>query len=120
LTPLSKIEASARYDALKKLATDPELTRVLGGLAASTQAGEIGYGDTVVRPQITALNGSAAELSDCQDTSAHGRMKASTGQKLTVGRKNDLAKVTMKRGDDGFWRVATVDYAPAGSCNAPT
>lgn len=118
LTPLSKVEANTRYKAMRKLATDPELTRVMGGMAASTKAGEVGYGDITVRPEITAMNGSTAEIKDCQDTSTHGRKKASTGQKITVGRKNDLAKVTMKRGDDGIWRVAAVEYAPAGSCEA--
>ena len=117
LTPLSKASNSARFAAMQKLATDPELTRVLGGLAASTQAGEVLYGALVLRPKIQSRNATSATIVDCQDTSGHGRMVAATGRKVTVGLVNDLAKVTLARGPDRIWRVATVEYAAAGSCH---
>lgn len=118
LVPLSKTAPNARFDAMKRLATDPELTQIMGAMAAATQAGEVYYGDHVLRPKIDSLQPDSATILDCQDTSAHGREVAATGKKLTVGRKNDYAQVTMKLGDDGIWRVATVGYAAAGSCNA--
>jgi len=76
------------------------------------------YGQDTVRPEITMVNGLTATLRDCQDTSGHGRLKVATGKKVTLGLKNDLAIVTMKRGPDGVWRVSTVEYKPAGSCSA--
>ena len=118
LVPLSKTEPNARFTAMKRLAVDPELTQIMGAMAAATQAGEVYYGDHVLRPKIDSLQPDSATILDCQDTSAHGREVAATGKKLTVGRKNDYAQVTMKLGDDGIWRVATVGYAAAGSCNA--
>lgn len=116
ITRLSKEKYEVRYPAMQKLAVDPELTQVMGGIAASQRAGEVLYGDVVLRPTILTVDGGTALLKDCQDTSQHGRMKVSTGKKVTVGRVNDLAKVTMKRGTDGVWRMATIAYAPAGSC----
>jgi len=118
LTPLSKASYSARFGAMQKLAVDPELTRVMGGMAASTQAGEVFYGEDIVRPMIASVVGDVATIADCQDTSGHGREKLATGEKVTVGVNNTLANVTMKRGADGVWRVATIENQRAGSCAA--
>lgn len=92
--------------------------QIMGAMAAATQAGEVYYGEHVLRPRIDSLGQDSAAILDCQDTSAHGREVAATGRKVTVGRKNDYAQVTMKFGADAVWRVATVSYAAAGSCNA--
>lgn len=116
LTPLSTMAYEVRYAAMRKLAVDPELTRVMGGYAAADQAGEVLYGEPVVRPEVTKIDGPVATVSDCQDTSAHGRQVEATGKKTTVGRKGDLATVTMQQGSDDVWRIATISYAPAGSC----
>lgn len=118
LTPLSKATYKVRLEAISKLAVEPELTRVLGGIAASQAVGEVGYGQTVVRPQIQTVDGSTARLTDCQDGSRTGRMKQATRKKITVGKPDQLAKVTMRRAPDGVWRVATIEYAPDGSCQA--
>lgn len=118
LTPASKATAAGRFMMMQKVATDPALTRVLGGIAAAQHAGEVYYGQDLVRPELTKVVGMTAMLRDCQDSSGAGRLKTSTGKKVTVGRKNDLAIVTMKRGPDGVWRVSTVTYKPAGSCSA--
>lgn len=118
LTPLSREKYAVRYPAMQKLAVDPELRQVSGGMAASQAVGEVGYGSPVVRPEIQSVSQGSATVTDCQDNSASGRMKLATGKKVTVGRPDQLAKVTVKRGTDGIWRVATVEYAPDGSCHA--
>lgn len=118
LTPLSKEPYAVRYPAMQKLAVDPELTTAMSGIAASQALGEVGYGSATVRPKITSIKGVVAALTDCQDNSTVGRQKKASGKKVTVGRANQLAKVAMKRGADGIWRVATVEYAPEGSCHA--
>lgn len=118
LTPLSKASYDARLAAMQKLATDPELTRVMGGMAASTQAGEVFYGEDIIRPMIVSVVGDVATIADCQDTSNHGRERLATGEKVTVGVKNTLANITMKRGADGVWRVAAIENQQAGSCAA--
>ena len=103
---------------LQKVAAEPELTRLLGGIAAAEHVGEVFYGEDLVRPQIIRVTSVNATLRDCADTSQHGRLKVATGKRVTVGYKNDLAIVTMMRGGDGVWRVATVESKPAGSCSA--
>lgn len=118
LEPLSKTEYNARYEAMKKLAVDPELTQVMGAIATAQHFGEAYYGTPVLRPKIESLKGDTASILDCQDTSVNGRKKVATGEIVTAGRKNSYAQVTMKRGADGLWRVSTIGYAAAGSCNA--
>ncbi len=44
-----------------------------------------------------------------------GQKDRKTGERLTRGLKNNPVAVTMTRGADGVWRVATVDY-PGGEC----
>lgn len=103
---------------MKKLAVDPELTQVMGAIATAQQLGEEFFGTPVLRPEVDQLADGQATVLDCQDTSVNGRQNIVTGEKVTVGRTNDYAQVTMTRGEDGVWRVATVGYAAAGSCNA--
>lgn len=119
ITPIwSMPDAAARSKAMADLAVDPEYTTLLSAMKAARDAGEVGYGSDVVRPQLQSLVADQATLVDCQDTSKAGRQKLEGGAKVTQGRQNDLAQVTMKRGTDGIWRVATVAYAAAGSCHA--
>lgn len=119
LTPLSKMNSSAaRRAAVAKLAVDPELTQLVGGIAAARAQGQVLYGGFILRPQLLLVSGDTAKLTDCQDSSKHGRSVAATGKVVTFGRANDLAMATMKRGSDGAWRMARIDYAAAGSCNA--
>ena len=102
---------------MAKLAVDPEYTTLLSTIKATRDVGEVGYGSDVVRPDLQSVVGGVATLVDCQDTSNAGRMKITTGEKVTKGHKNDLVQVTMKRGADGIWRVATLASAAAGSCH---
>lgn len=118
LTPASKLAEGPRYELMQTLAVDPELRRVMGGMAASDAAGEVGYGEDIVRPTLASVDGNTAALTDCQDGSGAGRVRAATGEKTTVGGTHDFVKVTMKRGADGIWRVATVEYQPEASCSA--
>jgi hypothetical protein len=118
LTPASKAKPAVRLAMLKTYATEPSLTRTLGGLAAAAAAGEVFYGQDILRPELVNVVGTVATIRDCQDTSGVGRLKVATGKKVTVGVMNTLATVVMKRGNDGVWRVSTVENKPAGSCSA--
>jgi lambda repressor-like predicted transcriptional regulator len=118
LTPASKAKPAVRLAMLKTYATEPSLTRTLGGLAAAAAAGEVLYGQDILRPELVNVVGIVATIRDCQDTSGVGRLKVATGKKVTVGVMNTLATVVMKRGNDGVWRVSTVENKPAGSCSA--
>jgi len=118
ITPASKTTPAGRLRLMQKVAMEPALTRTLGGIAAVVAAGEVFYGQDILHPELTKVEGATATLRDCQDSSGAGRVRTKTGKKVTVGRKNDLAVVTMKRGADSVWRVSTVEYKPAGSCSA--
>lgn len=118
LTPASKATPTSRFAMLRKVAIEPALSRVLGGMAAAQHVGEVFYGDDILRPVLKLVDGLSATVTDCQDTSGVGRMKVATGKKVTVGVKNTLATVVMKRGSDGVWRVSMVENRPAGSCSA--
>lgn len=117
LTPASKASPAGRFAMMQKVAVEPALTRVLGGIAAIRRNGQVGYGADVIRPRVAKVDGASATVTDCQDTSGFGRVEVATGKKVTVGVKNTLATVNMQRGVDGAWRVSTVKNAPAGSCN---
>ena len=117
LTPASRASPSDRFAMMQKVAVEPALTRILGGIAAIRRNGQVGYGEDVIRPRVAKVDGASATVTDCQDTSGFGRLEVATGKKVTVGVKNTLATVNMQRGVDGAWRVSTVKNAPAGSCN---
>ena len=111
-----RVSRDQRVALFKTVATEPVLTRVVGGMLAAEQLGETGYGKIVPHPRITRIDGGKASLRDCQDASLAGRIKTSTGRKTTRGTTHDLAQVTMRLGNDGVWRVATALYQPVGSC----
>lgn len=109
-TGISEAPAAERRAMLEPLATDPALSRVLRGMLAADDAGEVGYGKEVIDPRVTRVDGDEAEIADCQDTSTAGRKNRSTGKVITRGTPEADVEATMQRGADGTWRVATVDY----------
>ena len=95
---------------LEPFTTDPALERVLRGMFAADQIGEVGYGEPIVNPSVQSVDGDTATVTDCQDTSKTGRKKRATGKVTTRGLKRDNVSTTMLRGEDGVWRVSAVDY----------
>ncbi len=59
---------------------------------------------------MTKIRGDRATVRDCQDNSEAGRKKIKTGKFVTRGLKRDHAETVLVRGDDGRWRVSTVNY----------
>lgn len=109
-TEISMAAKEQRRSLLEPFTTDPTLERVLRGMFAAEELGEVGYGEPVVDPQVQAVNGDTATVTDCQDTSETGRKKRSTGKVTTRGIDRDNVSTTMLRGADGVWRVSAVDY----------
>lgn len=110
LTTLSNLPAAERPAVLGQVASDPQYTRSLDGLAAADAAGEVFYGEGKVSPRVANIGLATAVVQDCQDGSQGGRMRKSDGTKLTVGPPADPAVTQMRRGPDGIWRVAEVVY----------
>ena len=112
-TLLIRAPAAQRPALLAEVAVDPSYSRTLAGLAAADAAGETFYGEITLHPVVVSVNGRTAELRDCQDASARGRMMKDTGEKVTVGRDGDELLATMTRGDDGLWRMSQATYQSA-------
>ena len=109
-TEISMAPKEQRKALLEPFTTDPALQRVLGGMFAAEDLGEVGYGQPVLDPRVANIDGDRATIRDCQDNSQVGRKKVRSGKVTTHGFRRDNAKVGMIRGADGSWRVATVEY----------
>lgn len=112
-TDISLAGRDDRRALLEPIATDPALSRVLRGMFAADEIGEVGYGEAVVNPTVTKVDGDSATITDCQDTSKSGRMKRAGGKITTRGTSEAKVEATAKRGPDDQWRIATVDYQDA-------
>lgn len=115
VTPLSLAPASERAAMWAQVATGASYDRTLSGLATADANGEVAFGQITVNPVLASVEGRTAIVRDCQDTSPTGRMKKATGEKVTVGRPNSPAVVTMLKGDDDVWRVSAAEYL-GGTC----
>jgi hypothetical protein len=115
ITPASRAPANRRRAILVPYATDPELGRLLRGLAASEAVGEGQYGAEVPRATVTAIRGDTAAVRDCQDASHAGKISLKTGKPITVGVSRDPVNATLRLGPDGRWRVSTVEFT-GGTC----
>ncbi len=109
-TEISLAPRAERRTLLEPFTTDPALQRVLGGMFAADEMGEVGYGAPIVSPEVRRITGDTAEVVDCQDGREAGRKNIETGKITTRGAKQAKAVVTLKRGADGSWRVATIAF----------
>lgn len=109
-TEISAAPKEQRRSLLEPFTVDPALNRVLRGMFAAEDIGEVGYGTPVLAPSVEKIDGDSATVTDCQDTSESGRKKLDGGKITTRGVKNAKAVVTLKRGPEGRWRVSTVAY----------
>jgi hypothetical protein len=112
---ISAAPKEERRELLEPFTTGPELQRVLGGMFAAEEYGEVGYGQAIVHPTVRRVDGDNAVVTDCQDTSMAGRKKRDSGTITTKGTKDAKVRATLVRGADGQWRVSTVDY-PDATC----
>ncbi len=110
ITPASRAPADRRRAILAPYTTDPELSRLLRGLAAAEAVGEGQYGAEVPRATVTSVRGDTAAVRDCQDASHAGKISLKTGKPITVGVPRNPVNATLRRGPDGRWRVSTVEF----------
>jgi hypothetical protein len=107
---ISMAAKGERQALLAPFTTDPALQRVLRGMLAAEEIGEVGYGQPVVNPVVHSIDGDVATVYDCQDGSQAGRKNKATGKVVSRGAKKSKAVVTLHRGDDDRWRVATIAF----------
>ncbi|MGQ0631499.1 MAG: hypothetical protein ACT4P1_10680 [Sporichthyaceae bacterium] len=109
-TEISLAPKEERRLLLEPFTVDPALERVLRGMFAAEEFGEVGYGAPELDPTVASIDGDEATIADCQDTSETGRKKRTSGKITTKGFDEDSVRTTMRRGPDGSWRVSSVDY----------
>lgn len=105
---------SDRLALLVPVATDPELSQLISGIAKERSKGRVFYG--VDRPRVTsvAVTGDRATVVDCQDSSAAGVQSVKSGDKLTVGVARHPVHATLLL-RQGSWKVSVVSYPPSGT-----
>lgn len=113
---LTDVPSHERPALIREVATDPILPTIMTNLARMDTAGEVLYGQPRMRSPKVEFDGRIAIVRDCQDTSDSGRKKESTGKILSKGIERAAVIVTLKRGKDGVWRAAEVDYPGGKRC----
>lgn len=78
-------------------------------IKANFLAGEETVGTPVLTPEVHSIEGDAAIVRDCQDTTEVIRRKIGTNDPLIIGRYPDSAEITLKM-VDGTWKVAAVEF----------
>lgn len=106
---ISMAPKEQRKALLEPFTTNPALQRVLGGMFAAEEHGEVGYGAPIVNPEVQRVDGDTATVHDCQDGRKAGREKRDSGKITTRGIKEAKVVATLERGDDGRWRMATIE-----------
>jgi hypothetical protein len=114
-TEISMAPKEQRRVLLEPFTTDPALERVLRGMFAAEEIGEVGYGEPTINPVVQDIDGDTATVTDCQDGRDAGRKKRGSGKITTRGMKSTKVVATAERGSDGRWRMATFAY-PEESC----
>ena len=109
-TEISLAPKEQRRVLLEPFTTDPALNRVLRGMFAADEIGEVGYGEPVVNPTVKEIDGDTATVIDCQDGENAGRKKRSNDKITTRGMEDTKVVATAERGPDDRWRMATFDY----------
>jgi len=115
LPAASRLDEGPREELLGRYLMSPALGTVIRTLAAQTASRKGPYGVNLPRPEVAAIVSGTASVRDCQDSSHAGVEDRKTGRKLTVGVPRNPVRATLRRGDDGLWRIATIEY-PGGSC----
>ena len=61
-------------------------------------------------------DGNHAAIQDCQNQSSYGSLYVESGKKRTVGVDHNHIQAGFVRGDDGIWRVQTVQHVENVPC----
>jgi len=104
-----KTQPEERKAILEDVATQPLLNRMLRGIAALRTTGRVTWGSPVVHASDIKIKGDRATLHDCQDGSHSGQADDKTGKRLTHGKTGTHLVATLRKGDDGAWRVSKVE-----------
>jgi len=107
---LVQIPKNRRRAALEVVAVEPQVSGLLKEADDWEKKGWQAYGTPGHRPYWgPPVDGQAsAIMGDCIDLSHTGRVASKTGQKLTVGVVRTNARGVFQRGDDGIWRVSSL------------
>ncbi|GAA0271015.1 hypothetical protein GCM10009539_67860 [Cryptosporangium japonicum] len=105
-----------RRAVLAPVTAEPELTHLVRSLAVLDGKGQRSYGTDAPVSQTVRVNGLAAQVDGCLDSSRSGVADAITGKPITRGVARNPVSVEMVRGPDEIWRVAAVTYPGDTTC----
>ena len=106
-------QVSPSYAQLDQVATGRELTTLESGFLAYHAQGQVIRGTIDLAPQITAVDGAQATLTDCY-ASHILRYSQSTGQPVGAApSQRSLVTVTMSL-EAGTWKVAAIRHEKDG------
>jgi hypothetical protein len=103
------LTANWRDPALTRVAVDPELRAISQKLYAWNRDGRVARGHIDLRPTVVSIDGRAAVLNDCQDSSGWVVQSRDGRYKERTKPHRDFAKVSLVlRGV--VWKVASVHF----------
>jgi len=109
---------------LAPYAAQPYLRNVLAQMAGYRARGETAWGYVVPHVTSVTVDGSTAEVHDCQDASHAALASASTGAVIpgTTGQAGTSLIASLARGRDGRWRITSLAHlaVPCSPASSPS
>jgi hypothetical protein len=100
------------------VAVDPTYTRLISAATQFRKSALRAYGAVMFHPYWSQpiAGKPIAVMGDCMDTSQHGSLYVTTGDKRSVGVARDNTRATFVRGTDDRWRVKLVETLVDQKC----
>lgn len=115
---LARLPEGERQAVAAAVAVDPALSLMLQDAQSVSEKGWDTYGAIGHRISWPKPVDGATEalISDCQDGSRAGSLDITSGTKKTVGVERALFQGSMRKGDDGVWRLAQSYFLKDEQC----
>ena len=109
---------------LAPYAAQPYLRNVLAQMAGYRASGETAWGYVVAHITSVTVDGSTAEVRDCQDASHAALASTSTGKVIpgTAGKAGTSLIASLALGSDGRWRITSLAHlaVPCSPASSPS
>jgi hypothetical protein len=101
---------------LRPVVTDPLLPALLRTAGDLDRKGQQATGFPILITQSVSRRGSEAIVVGCMDSSKASVKDRATGQEITRGRPRDPTEAFFKVGNDGVWRVYSLNERKGSRC----
>lgn len=115
---LARLPEGERQSVAAAVAVDPALSLMLRDAQTLNEKGWDTYGtiDHRISWPKPVDGANEALINDCQDASQAGSLEIATGTKKTVGVERALFQGSMRKGDDGVWRLVQSYFLKDEQC----